>query len=194
MRNGGYEAAARNFDRAIELNDRILGAYVGMGVAQQAMGQTEEALASFEMAAGIEPNSTLLFSEIARLQLKVSAAQQARAYLEPSAIAQAPQGPPEAKVRDLVDQQIHNVRAVLCEHPHHADLHYRLGLLLRQSGDLSGAIASFHRQNGQPVAKPAPADIQGFIEDIYIFCEVDTEVPALTVLDYLFKTFVFVSM
>ena len=97
------------------------------------------------MAAGVEPNSTLLFSEVARLQLKVAAARQAKRYLSPEAITAAPEGPPDEHVTSLMERPIANLRAALEERPNHADLHYRLGLLLRQCGDLQGAIAEFNR-------------------------------------------------
>ena len=143
LRRGCYVESAQAFSRAIEINDRIVTAYVGMAVAQQAMGKTEDAQASVEMASGIEPNSTLLFSEMARLQLKVSAAQQAKRYASPEAVAGAPDGPRDPEVAAIMEQQIARLRAVVREHPNHADLHYRLGLLLRHNGDLGGAIESF---------------------------------------------------
>ncbi len=145
LRGGDYIEAARVFNSAIEINDRILSAYVGLGVAQQALGKTEDAQASLEMAAEIEPNSTVLFSEMARLQLRVSAAAQADRYLSPRAIAATPQGPLDDDVATVVQRQIASLRATLKEHPNHADLHYRLGLLLRHDGDLVGAIDAFYQ-------------------------------------------------
>jgi tetratricopeptide (TPR) repeat protein len=145
LRRGEHVEAAEAFSHALEINDRIVSAYVGMGVAQQAAGKTEDALASFEMAAGIEPNSTLLFSEAARLQLMVSAAEQARRYTCPRSIAAQPEGPPYDDVASMIDTQIGNIRCGLRLHPNHADLHYRLGLLLRHSGDLHGAIEAFQQ-------------------------------------------------
>jgi len=143
LRRGGYTEAAQAFSRAIEINDRIVTAYVGMGVAQQALGKTKDARASLEMAAGIEPNSTLLFSEMARLQLKASAAEQTRRYLSPQGIAATPDGPREHEVAAMMVQQTAKLRDAAREHPNHADLHYRLGLLLRHGGDLDGAIEAF---------------------------------------------------
>ncbi|MGD2108280.1 MAG: tetratricopeptide repeat protein [Phycisphaerae bacterium] len=145
LRGGEFVKAAESFTKAIELNDRIVHAYVGLGVAQQALGHTEDAKISFKVAADVEPNSTLLFSETARLQLQVSAAQQVGRYLTPQAIANAPMGPPDETVSNLVEQQIANVRAALIERPHYSDLHYRLGVLLKHSGDIEGSIHAFKR-------------------------------------------------
>ena len=143
LRRGGYTEAAQAFSHAIEINDRIVTAYVGMSVAQRAMGKSDDARASLEMAADIEPNSTLLFSEMARLQLKASAAEQAQRYLSPQGIAATPNGPRDHEVAAILEQQTARLRDAVAERPNHADLHYRLGLLLRHSGDLEGAIDAF---------------------------------------------------
>lgn len=145
LRGGNYAEAAEAFNQAIEINDRIVNAYVGLSVAQQALDKTEDALASLEMAAEIEPNSTLLFGEMARLHLRVSAAEQAKRFLSPRAIAAAPQGPAEEPVATIIQEQIAGLRAALKERPNHADLQYRLGLLLRHEGDLAGAIDAFQK-------------------------------------------------
>ena len=145
LRQGEYVEAAQAFNRAVEINDRIVSAYVGLGVAQQGLGQSDEAFATLEMAAEIEPNSTLLFSEIARLQLTVTAAEQVKKYVSPQSIVAHPQGPPSDEVSAVTEQQIQKLKDALVKRPHHADVHYRLGLLLRHQGDLDGAIESFQR-------------------------------------------------
>jgi tetratricopeptide (TPR) repeat protein len=101
-----------------------------------------------EMAAEVEPNSTLLFSEMARLHLMCGAARQANRYLSPRAVAACPSGEDPRDVTELIERQIENIRSVLRKHPNHADLHYRLGLLLRQKGDLEGAIGAYREAIG----------------------------------------------
>ncbi len=145
LRGGLYKEAAQAFNRAVEINDRLVNAYVGLSVAQQALGKEDEAKQSLQIASGLEPNGTVLFGELARLQLKVTAAEQNERYLSPKAVTLSPNGPPEPKVSDVVGQQIANLRSALRRHPNHADVHYRLGLLLRFDKDLVGAIASFRR-------------------------------------------------
>jgi len=143
FRSGHFTEAARAFNRAIEINDRILSAYVGLAVAQQALGRTEHAQATLEMAAEVEPNSTLLFAEIARLQLQVTAAAQVDKYLSASAVATSAVRRVDDDVAMMVGQQVENIRSALRQHPNHPDLHYRLGLLLRYQGDLPGAIDAY---------------------------------------------------
>jgi tetratricopeptide (TPR) repeat protein len=140
LRSGIYLDAAKWFNRAVEINDRLLSAYIGLGVAQHESGAADDARLSFEMAAGVEPNSTLLFSEMARLHLRTGAARQATRYLAPPAIA----APPSAPVGDLLNRQIEHYQAAVLERPNYADLHYQLGLLLRHCGRNDEAIGAFY--------------------------------------------------
>ena len=151
--------AAEWFSRAVEINDRLLTACVGLGIAQHEMGHTDEAMASFEMASSVEPNSTLLFSETARLHLKMSVQRQVDEYLSPLRIVRDADGPPSrgihpgteprpsgsGPVADLIERQIQRHRHVLKKRPNYADLHYRLGLLLKHRGLLDEAVDSFRR-------------------------------------------------
>jgi len=66
-------------------------------------------------------------------------------YLYPRAIADHPEGPPDEEVAALIITQIAHLRAAVVEHSNHADLHYRLGVLLRYAGDQDGAIQSLQR-------------------------------------------------
>lgn len=143
LRAGRFEQASQWFSTALEINDRLLSAYVGIGVAQHASGKTDEALSSFEMARNIEPNSTLLFSEVARMHLKAAAGQQSGRFLINPAGKQDENEP--SSLTDLLSQQIQRLRDAIAKSPNHADLHYRLGLLLRNRGQLDEAIASFRK-------------------------------------------------
>jgi tetratricopeptide (TPR) repeat protein len=153
LRAGRYEEAARWFSFGLEINDRLLSAYVGIGVAQHLAGRKDEALASIEMARNIEPNSTLLFSEVARMHLKAAAGHQANRFLSfadesPAETGSTTETAGEAKALgatagDLLSQQIERLREAISQNPNHADLHYRLGLLLKNRGQIEDAINAF---------------------------------------------------
>ncbi len=152
LRAGRYEEAARSFSFALEINDRLLSAYVGIGVAQHMAGRKDESLASLEMARNIEPNSTLLFSEVARMHMKAAVGRQASRFLsfseDPPAQGAAEaggQGRPadDTMMTDLLSEQIDRQTAAVKRNPNHADLHYRLGLLLRNRGQIEDAIEAF---------------------------------------------------
>jgi len=144
LKAGRHDEAARWFSFAIEINDRLLSAYVGIGVAQHAMGRDEEATSSFDMARNVEPNSTLLFTEVARMQLKASASAEAARHL--SIIGEKPDAAKKDTPRtDLISRQMDRLRTSIQERPNHADLHYRLGLLQRNRGQVDEAAESFQR-------------------------------------------------
>ncbi len=142
LRQGDHVAAAQWFNKAIEINDRLLTACVGLGVAQLQAGRHEEGMTSFELASQIEPNSSLLFSETARVQLKASIGDQIDRYLGTSAIAETLDGKREMATL-LIDKQIERHEKAVREKPTHADMHYRLGLLLRHRGRDREAIEAF---------------------------------------------------
>lgn len=143
LRSGRYIEAARWFNRAVEVNDRLLLAYVGLGLAQRESGRTEDALASFEMAASIEPNSTLLFSEMARLQLKAAMCNGSRKCAPFLPDDAEPSDDAEDTIAHLIDRQIERHCEALRRRPNHADMHYRLGVLLRNRGRTDEAIEAY---------------------------------------------------
>ena len=95
----------------------------------------------FELAAAIEPNSTLLLAEMARLQLKAAVAD---SYLRNF---EAGKDVPVAEIDldndDLLDTQTQRHAEQVEQHPQHADLRYRYGVLLRAQGRLGEAIEQF---------------------------------------------------
>jgi superkiller protein 3 len=138
LRMGRYLKAADWFSRAIDANDRLLNAYVGLAVAQYHTGLADKAAETIEMADAIEPNTTMLFAEVARLELKASAAQQAKAYL-------APNTDNRTVARQLLDIQTERFASALQDHPERADWHYRYGLLLKAQGKTSLAAEEFRK-------------------------------------------------
>ena len=143
LMSGRWEQAAEAFCRACELNDRVLTNYVGMGVAQLAAGRTEQAAESFELAATIEPNSGMLLSEMARLQLKTAVADEFLKGFEQD--ASTPVAEIELDNDDLLHKQIDRHKRIVDQRPGHADLRYRYGVLLRSQGRLGEALEQFER-------------------------------------------------
>lgn len=140
--NGRWEEAAEAFHRAAELNDRLLTCYVGMGVAQSALGEGDAAGNSFDLAGAVEPNSTMLMAEVARLQLR-SAASGGFPGGFPGG-TQAPAGGPDLDGDDLLPLQIHRHAEEVHRHPRHADLRYRYGVLLRARRQDAAAMEQFN--------------------------------------------------
>jgi superkiller protein 3 len=142
LRRGRLVDAAQFFNRAVELNDRLMCAFVGLGVAQHAAGHEQEAHATFDLAASLEPNTTLLFSEATRLRLRCADDGDNAGAAETAPATDEQDAPdPETLLRDAIRRHEQALRAT----PRYADLHYRHGLLLRQAGRPLEAIAAFRR-------------------------------------------------
>ncbi|MCG3125740.1 MAG: Beta-barrel assembly-enhancing protease [Phycisphaerae bacterium] len=139
LRARRFVEAARTFNSAVELNDRVILAYVGLGVAQHAAGRIQESDATFNLAMSLEPNSTLLLAEAARLQLRAEFEARARLALAPRPTSvNTPRD-------DLLSMQIRRHRQGLELSPNQADLHYRHGVLLRQTGHADGAARALRQ-------------------------------------------------
>jgi tetratricopeptide (TPR) repeat protein len=146
LRLGRYREAALWFARAVDINDRLLVGYAGLAVAQHETGDRAGAEETLDMAASIEPNSTLLFSEAARLELKSSIVDHDGRYAEAAPAAefgtvaqQALKTGSISDVLDLLDTLIERVGLAAQDHPNHAQLHYQQALLLRNRGRVQEA-------------------------------------------------------
>ncbi len=114
---GQDDLAAHQFNKAIEINDGIVDAYVGLAAAHKLAGSTPDALATLSLAGAIQPNSSLLFAEMATLHFKADLRQNT---------------PFDAQDdnSDLIQHVIAAHRTRIADHPQNPDLHYRLAVLL----------------------------------------------------------------
>jgi tetratricopeptide (TPR) repeat protein len=139
LRRGRYGDAALAFNRAVELNDRLLIAFVGLGFAQASCGNWNDAHATYGLAAGLAPNSTLLLAETARLQLKTERRRHDPGVFDTLA-APDPFDPDECLTESV---RRHQQALVLSSDD--ADLQYRYGMLVRQLGGFDEAISALER-------------------------------------------------
>jgi tetratricopeptide (TPR) repeat protein len=108
-------------------------------VSHYLAGRPGDGQGNFDLAANLDPNTYLLFTEAARLHLKHCLRNAEKELSSPgdlSALA-------EPTVTELIDQQIARHRMAQVSHPNYADLPYRLGLLLRQRGEWRQAVDAF---------------------------------------------------
>lgn len=138
---GRWDEAAESFHDAVELNDQLLTSYVGLAVSQSAAGRAEEAGNSLDLAAAVEPNSTVLLSEMARLQLKAAVADEFLRGFD--ADGPAAQAEVHLDNDDLLQKQLERHEDEVRRHRGHADVHYRYGVLLRAEGRLGEALEQF---------------------------------------------------
>jgi len=145
VRQRRYRQAARAFARATVLNERLLVAFAGLGVAQQAAGAVNDARATVDLVAGLAPNGPLLLGETLRLLRSAEACGRA-AVEEPGAA-------------DELSPLARRFEQVLRRRPDDATLHYHYGLLQRQLGAWQAARAAFQQAVRLVPAFPA-AQIQ----------------------------------
>ncbi len=129
LRLHAEQLAAQQFNNAVEINDKIVEAYTGLAAAQKLAGRTGEAMNTLSLACAIQPNSSFLFAETAKLILK--------AAFEASMLAP----PEEGRSLDQVVIAAHQRHLEQC--PHNPDLHYRLGILCMNVGQLQHACDCF---------------------------------------------------
>jgi tetratricopeptide (TPR) repeat protein len=141
VREGRWEEAAEVFHEAADINDRLLTCYIGLAVAQLAKGDRIEGVGTLQLALAVEPNSTVLLKEMARLQLKSAVAEEFQQAFE---VEQSlPVAQPDLDNDDLLQKQLDRHAEAVARTPEYADLHYRYGVLLRAEGRLGEAIEQF---------------------------------------------------
>ncbi len=131
LRLGHVSLAAEQFNRAVEINDEIVDAYVGLALAQHLSEDTDESYQTLSLASAIQQNSTLLFSETATLNLQVTLNQKP-----------GPQQPHEIS-NALIAQVIKAHKEQMSTTPSSADIHYKYGILMMVAGNINAAITSF---------------------------------------------------
>jgi tetratricopeptide (TPR) repeat protein len=129
IQTGNDSAAAVQFNRAFEINDQIVDAYMGLAATQKLAGNVTEAMETLALAAAIVPNSTLLFTQTAVLQLKSGLETKNRFFADDSS--------------NLLVNVIDAHRKQIAQQPDNPELYYRLGILSCAAGILQQAIELF---------------------------------------------------
>ena len=122
--------AAQQFNRAVEINDSIVEAYIGLAIAQKSAGNTSDALGTLSLAAAIQPNSSLLFTEMATLRFKMGLKENSPFDYKDD-------------FNSLSEVVIVAHHQQIIHHPQNPDLRYRLGVLMMNAGRMAEAIEAF---------------------------------------------------
>lgn len=129
LRMHADQLAAQQFNKAIEINDEIVEAYTGLATAQKLAGHPAEALNTLSLASAIQPNSSFLFAETAKLILK--------AALEANLLPALTDG------RTLEQAVVAAHERQSSRFPNNPDLHYRLGILHMNASQHHEAVECF---------------------------------------------------
>ncbi len=120
--------AAEQFNRAFNINDNIVDAYIGLSLSQHLSKDFSGAADTLSLAASIQANSSILFTETACIHLKHRC------------------GNPETyhyQQNDLPKAVIEAYRQQISLSGHNADLYYHFGILMMNYNRLSDAISAF---------------------------------------------------
>lgn len=124
------QLAAQQFNSAVEINDKIVDAYIGLATAHKLAGSASDALATLSLAAAIQPNSSFLFAETATLLFKATL------------VGELPFNEGDDSIH-LTEAVVEAHRQQIIRQPQNPDLHYRLGLLMMSVSKMSNALQSF---------------------------------------------------
>lgn len=124
------ELAAEQFNRAVEINDQIVDAYIGLASSQKSAGAASDALGTLSLAAAIQPNSSLLLAETAGLRFRAGLGENF-----------APGGKRDSAALSQAVIVAHCQQ--VARRPQNSDLKYRLGVLMLNVGRIEDALRLF---------------------------------------------------
>lgn len=125
-----FQLAAVQFNKAVEINDKIVDAYIGLALSQKLAGKFSEALNTLSLASAIQPNSSFLFAETAKLLFKSVFSDNINySYSNDS--------------YNLIEAIFNAHRRHIERNPNNPDLYYRLGVLFMSINKIDCAIDSF---------------------------------------------------
>ena len=122
--------AAQQFNKAVEINDKIVDAYIGLAISQKLADNFAEALITLSLAAAIQPNSSLLFAETATLRFQAGFGENATFEGEYNSA-------------NLMEAVIEAHRQQIIHRPQNPDLYYRMGVLMMSVGRIGDATHAF---------------------------------------------------
>ncbi|MDO8303607.1 MAG: tetratricopeptide repeat protein [Sedimentisphaerales bacterium] len=134
MRSGQTAGAAKEFGKALEINDEIIDAYVGLATAQKLADKSRESYGTLSLAATLAPNSVLLFSHMAALRFRCTSHPNDNCDCDT-----ASEDTPENIMKNVVEKYAQQ----LADQPDNADAHYKYGLLLLHGSNLPAAAQHF---------------------------------------------------
>lgn len=143
--------AVELIDKAIHINGRKAEYHSSRGIALAALGESEEAIASYDAALALRPdfaeahsNRGLALSECGHYQDAIAAFDKATTMKPNSAIAYNNRGYAHALLKNA-DEALADFSKAISIDPHYAEAHYNRGNILRELGQLEAAIDSFDR-------------------------------------------------
>ncbi|RKY08210.1 MAG: hypothetical protein DRP56_04480 [Planctomycetota bacterium] len=131
LRNQCFSLAAEEFNKASDINDEILDAYMGLAVAQKLSGLEEDSRQTLSLASSIQKNSVLLFTETATLQFQ--------SILDENNNTNEGSDKRIVTIKQVIRAYQNQIKRTVT----HADIHNKYGILMMHESKLSAAICAF---------------------------------------------------
>jgi tetratricopeptide (TPR) repeat protein len=131
LRYQRFSLAAEQFNRASEINDEILDAYMGLALAQKLSNQREQAMQTLSLASSIHKNSVLLYAEAATLHFQF-------VLDEKDTLLQK-----SDNRAVIVGDVIRAYQQQIKMHSNRSDVHYKYGILMMGENNLPVAVSAF---------------------------------------------------
>lgn len=128
-----FAIAAEQFNRAAEINDEILDAYMGLALAQESLGHNRRAIQTLSMASSIHKNSVLLCTEATMLHFQ--------SVIDEENTTNKKSDNRTIVLNDVI--QAYEQQIKVCDN--RSDLHYTYGMLMMEEIRLPEAIAAFEK-------------------------------------------------
>jgi len=155
-RQNRLEEAAQSFERAVELDNRLPAAYLGLGKAQLGLRHPSEAVASFERVVELDPGRAEAYGWLARAQLVATDIEAAESALE-HGLSINPEHPLLLQLygqmlagQERFDEAIRHFRKAVASSGEYAEprpdaLHHTLATALLASGQLDEGVRALQR-------------------------------------------------
>ncbi|MEN8127071.1 MAG: tetratricopeptide repeat protein [Planctomycetota bacterium] len=131
LRNQRFSLAAEEFNKAADINDEILDAYMGLAMAQKLSGLERDSQQTLSLASSIQKNGILLFTEAATLQFQ--------SILDETCNADRESDKKIVVVEHVIRAYQNQIKGFIT----HADIHNKYGILMLNENKLSAAICAF---------------------------------------------------
>jgi tetratricopeptide (TPR) repeat protein len=138
---GRWEEAAETFGRAAECTQRLMLNYIGMGVAHAAAGHIRRAGDSLDLAGALEPNTTLLYTQMIQLHWRITRADEFLHRIEATLPEQRHPGEPELEFFGDDELTCHAGR--LARQRRRPEGRFCYGILLQASGQTAEATRQY---------------------------------------------------
>lgn len=133
LRFGKQELAARQFNKAMEINDEIVDSYIGLSISQHKAEESEDGYSTLSLAAAIQQNSTVLFSQTAMLHIENALKEK----------HPAEEGVERKSPEQLMEEIIKAHQLQISHTPKSPDIYYKYGILMMITGNFEEAVEAF---------------------------------------------------